>query len=147
MRRWHLSFIQSTVMESNSTRGTQGPTSQTEELSILGLCITVPSAWKVLAHLYIADSSWPSRPQPKANFSERPPDLKGLPLSPHNPALLLHRAQFSYLFTCLLSASLTVSYRRAGITSVLFMAVLLELKAMPLREQMLKKICQINKRK
>lgn len=105
MRRWHLSFIQSTVMESNSTQGTQGPTSQTEELSILGLCITVPSAWKVLAHLYIADSSWPSRPQPKATFSERPPDLKGLPLSPHNPALLLHRAQFSYLFTCLLSAT------------------------------------------
>ena len=60
--------------------------------------------------------------------------------------LVVHRAQCSYLFTCLLSASLIVSYRRAGITS-LFMAVLLELKAMSLRKQMLKKICQMNKRK
>ena len=78
--------------ESSSTWGTQGPTSQTKELSILGLCITVPSAWKVLAHLYMADSSWSSRPQRNATFSERPPDLKGLPLSPHNPVLVLHAA-------------------------------------------------------
>lgn len=73
-----------------------------------------PLCLKVLAHLCIADSSWSPRPQPNGTFSERPPDLKGLPLSPHNPVLVLHRAQFSYLLTCLLSASLIVSYRRAG---------------------------------
>lgn len=73
-----------------------------------------PLCLKVLAHLRIADSSWSSRPQPNGTFSERPPGLKGLPLSPHNPVLVLHRAQFSYRLTCLLSASLIVSYRRAG---------------------------------
>lgn len=69
-------------------------------------------------------------------FSERPPNLKGPSL--RNAVLVICTAQY-FLFACLLSASLTVSFMRAGISSVLFIAIFLELKTMPVREKMLKK--------